>query len=121
MSTDEQRLRLALAGRYTLVSSIGAGGMATVYMARDVKHSREVAIKMLRSEVAGVLGAERFLREIAVTASLEHPNILPLLDSGNAEGQLHCVMPLVRASRSVIGSRATVNCQSTSRCTSSRR
>ena len=96
MSTDEQRLRRALAGRYTLVSSIGAGGMATVYMARDVKHSREVAIKVLRSEVAGVLGAERFLREIAVTANLEHPNILPLLDSGNADGQLYYVMPLVK-------------------------
>ena len=96
MSTDEQRLRLALAGRYTLESSIGAGGMATVYLARDVKHSREVAIKVLRAEVAGVLGAERFLREIAVTASLEHPNILPLLDSGNADGQLYYVMPLVK-------------------------
>ncbi len=96
MSTDEHRLRLALADRYTLEAPIGAGGMATVYLARDVRHGREVAIKVLRPEVSGALGAERFLREIAVTASLEHPNILPLLDSGNADGQLYYVMPLVK-------------------------
>jgi len=96
MSTDEHRLREALSGRYTVETPIGVGGMATVYLARDLKHGREVAIKVLRPELAGMLGAERFLREIAVTASLDHPNILPLLDSGDADGLLFYVMPMVK-------------------------
>ena len=86
----------ALADRYRVIREIGAGGMATVYLATDLRHGRDVAIKVLRSEVAGALGAERFLREIAVTAHLDHPGILSLLDSGNASGILYYVMPFVR-------------------------
>ncbi len=90
------QLTSALADRYRIMREIGAGGMATVYLAEDLRHGREVAIKVLRAEVAGALGADRFLREIAVTASLDHPGILPLLDSGNADGVLYYVMPFVR-------------------------
>ena len=86
----------ALADRYRVIREIGAGGMATVYLATDLRHGRDVAIKVLRSEVAGALGAERFLREIAVTAHLDHPGILSLLDSGNASGFFYYVMPFVR-------------------------
>jgi serine/threonine protein kinase/tetratricopeptide (TPR) repeat protein len=96
MSDTLDRLTSALAGRYRMVREIGAGGMATVYLAEDLRHGREVAIKVLRAEVAGALGADRFLREIAVTARLDHPSILPLLDSGNADGVLYYVMPFVR-------------------------
>ncbi|HSE67399.1 MAG TPA: protein kinase [Gemmatimonadales bacterium] len=74
---------------------LGAGGMAVVYLARDLKHDRLVALKVLRSEVAAMLGAERFLQEIRITARLDHPHILPLLDSGNAAGTLYYVMPYV--------------------------
>jgi eukaryotic-like serine/threonine-protein kinase len=79
------RLRTALADRYTLVRELGAGGMATVYLARDLKHDRDVAIKVLRPELAAVIGAERFLSEIKTTAALQHPHILPLFDSGTVE------------------------------------
>ncbi|MBY0491814.1 MAG: serine/threonine-protein kinase [Gemmatimonadaceae bacterium] len=88
-------LAAALADRYELVRELGAGGMATVYLARDVRHAREVAIKVLHPELAAVLGAERFLSEIRTTASLQHPHILPLFDSGEAAGQLFYVMPFV--------------------------
>ncbi|MBY0491826.1 MAG: protein kinase [Gemmatimonadaceae bacterium] len=88
-------LRTALADRYELLRELGAGGMATVYLARDVRHAREVAIKVLHPELAAVLGAERFLSEIRTTASLQHPHILPLFDSGEAAGQLFYVMPFV--------------------------
>src|SRR2546425_4259545 len=77
-----ERVRASLAGRYTIERELGRGGMATVYLARDVKHDRTVALKVLRSELAASVAAERFLREIQVTAHLTHPNILPLLDSG---------------------------------------
>ncbi len=90
------QLTAALADRYRVIREIGAGGMATVYLAEDLRHGREVAMKVLRAEVAGALGADRFLREIAVTARLDHPGILPLLDSGDAEGILYYVMPFVR-------------------------
>ena len=96
MSETLDRLTAALAHRYRIIREIGAGGMATVYLAEDLRHGREVAIKVLREEVAGALGADRFLREIAVTASLDHPSILPLLDSGDADGVLYYVMPFVR-------------------------
>ncbi|MBY0491819.1 MAG: serine/threonine-protein kinase [Gemmatimonadaceae bacterium] len=89
------RLRAAFADRYELLRELGAGGMATVYLARDVRHAREVAIKVLHPELAAVLGAERFLSEIRTTASLQHPHILPLFDSGEAAGQLFYVMPFV--------------------------
>ena len=96
MSDVPDQLTAALADRYRVIREIGAGGMATVYLAEDLRHGREVAIKVLRAEVAGALGADRFLRAIAVTASLDHPGILPLLDSGNADGVLYYVMPFVR-------------------------
>ena len=78
------RLGPALAGRYTITRELGRGGMATVFLAHDVRHDRPVALKVVRPEVAAALGAERFLREIKVTARLNHPHILPLLDSGEA-------------------------------------
>jgi tRNA A-37 threonylcarbamoyl transferase component Bud32/TolB-like protein len=85
----------ALRGRYLLERELGQGGMATVYLARDLKHDRVVALKVLRPELSAILGPERFLREIRVTAGLQHPHILPLLDSGEAGGLLYYVMPYV--------------------------
>src|SRR6059036_3739968 len=90
-----ERLRAALAGRYTIERELGRGGMATVYLARDLKHDRPVALKVLRPELALTLGADRFLREIQVTAHLTHPNILPLLDSGSAHEFLDYLTPYV--------------------------
>ena len=89
------RLKHALADRYAIEREIGAGGMATVYLAEDLKHHRKVAVKVLRPELAAVLGAERFLKEIEVTANLQHPNILPLYDSGEADTFLYYVMPYI--------------------------
>jgi len=89
------RLATALAERYTIEREIARGGMATVYLARDVRHDRRVAIKVLREEVAAAVGADRFLAEIRVTASLQHPHILPLFDSGKANGLLWYAMPFV--------------------------
>src|SRR5512139_427310 len=85
----------ALQGRYTIEREIGRGGMATVYLARDLKHHRQVALKVLNPELGAVLGVERFLAEIKVTANLQHPNLLPLFDSGEADGLLFYVMPFV--------------------------
>lgn len=87
------RLGAALSGRYNIVREIGAGGMATVFLARDVRHERDVALKLLRPELGAVLGTERFLSEIRVTAKLQHPHLLPLFDSGEADGFLYYVMP----------------------------
>jgi serine/threonine-protein kinase len=89
------RLSLALADRYRIERHLGAGGMATVYLAQDLKHDRKVAIKVLKPELAAVLGAERFVVEIKTTAALQHPHILPLFDSGSADGFLYYVMPYV--------------------------
>ena len=89
------QLSAALASRYEIEREIGAGGMATVYLARDVRHQRHVALKVLNPELGAVLGAERFLSEIRVTANLQHPNLLPLFDSGEADGLLFYVMPFV--------------------------
>jgi eukaryotic-like serine/threonine-protein kinase len=89
------QLAAALAGRYTVDREIGRGGMATVYLARDVRHNRKVALKVLNPELGAVLGVERFLAEIQVTANLQHPNLLPLFDSGEANGLLFYVMPFV--------------------------
>ncbi|HLE55650.1 MAG TPA: serine/threonine-protein kinase, partial [Rhodothermia bacterium] len=91
----DTRLGTALEGRYTIDREIGAGGMATVYLARDVRHKRNVALKVLNPELGAVLGAERFLAEIQVTANLQHPNLLPLFDSGEVNGLLFYVMPYV--------------------------
>jgi eukaryotic-like serine/threonine-protein kinase len=89
------RLSEALAARYRVSRELGVGGMATVYLAHDIRHDRDVAIKVLHPELAAALGVERFLAEIKTTAKLQHPHILPLLDSGEAEGLLYYVMPYV--------------------------
>ena len=90
-----ERLAAALADRYRIIREVGAGGMATVYLAEDLKHHREVALKVLRPELAATMGPERFFREIQVAARLQHPHILPLHDSGEAGGFLFFVMPFV--------------------------
>jgi serine/threonine-protein kinase len=95
MSDALERLGAALAEHYAIERQVGAGGMATVYLARDLKHDRHVALKVLRPELAAVLGIERFLSEIRVTAHLQHPHILPLFDSGQAGGLIYYVMPYV--------------------------
>src|SRR2546422_1774999 len=91
----EARLRAALADRYAIERELGRGGMAVVFLARDLRHDRPVAIKVLRQEIAAALGAERFLREIQIAAKLHHPHILPLYDSGAAGELLYYVMPYV--------------------------
>ena len=90
-----ERLKVALTDRYTIDRELGSGGMATVYPAEELKHHRQVALKVLRPELAAVLGAERFVQEITTTANLQHPHILPLFDSGEAEGFLYYVMPFI--------------------------
>jgi serine/threonine protein kinase/tetratricopeptide (TPR) repeat protein len=95
MSDVPERLMTALADRYRIERELGQGGMATVYLAEDLKHRRRVALKVLKPELAAVLGAERFVQEITTTASLQHPNILPLFDSGTADGFLFYVMPFI--------------------------
>ena len=93
--SDLNRLTASIADRYLVEREIGRGGMATVYLARDIKHDRQVALKVLDPELGAVLGSERFLAEIKVTANLQHPNLLPLFDSGEAGGLLFYVMPFV--------------------------
>src|SRR2546428_1665326 len=96
MRTDQRdSLNAALAGRYAIERELGSGGMATVYLARDVKHHRQVAVKVLRPELAAALGPDRFLREVEIAARLNHPHILALYDSGEANGFLFYVMPYV--------------------------
>src|SRR2546430_1077365 len=89
-------LSAALGERYTIDRVLGRGGMATVYVAEDLRHSRQVAIKVLRPDVAAAIGAERFLREITIAARLTHPHVLPLLDSRPAPGSLYYLMPYER-------------------------
>jgi serine/threonine-protein kinase len=96
MSGPDTRLASALADRYRIERELGQGGMATVYLAEDVKHKRKVALKVLKPELAAVLGADRFVQEITTTASLQHPHILPLFDSGTADGFLYYVMPFIQ-------------------------
>ena len=95
MTDVPETLKKSLAGRYDLEREIGRGGMATVYLANDVKHGRNVAVKVLRSDLAASLGTERFLREIQIAARLQHPHVLMLIDSGENEGFLYYVMPFV--------------------------
>ena len=95
MSEPVSRLSAALSDRYTIERELGAGGMATVYLAHDIKHDRDVAIKVLHPDLGAALGGERFLSEIRTTAKLQHPHILPLLDSGDADGLLYYVMPYI--------------------------
>ena len=92
---EVSRVRAALAAHYRIEHVLGEGGMATVYLAEDVKHHRKVAVKVMRPELAATLGADRFLREIEIAARLSHPSILAVHDSGNIEGILYYVMPLV--------------------------
>ena len=96
MDNPIDRLKAALADRYVISRELGAGGMATVYLAEDLKHERKVAVKVLRPELAAIVGAERFLHEIKVTANLQHPHILQLYDSGEANSFLYYVMPYVQ-------------------------
>ncbi|MCL7927286.1 MAG: serine/threonine-protein kinase [marine benthic group bacterium] len=91
----QERLSSALGDRYAIQSEIGRGGMATVFLAEDLKHHRQVAIKVLHPELTATLGAERFLHEIEIIAGLQHPHILPLHDSGESDGLLYFVMPYV--------------------------
>ncbi len=95
MSDAVTRLNAALEGRYAIERELGEGGLATVYLADDLKHERKVALKVLKPELAAVVGAERFMAEIKTTANLQHPHILPLFDSGEADGFLFYVMPYV--------------------------
>src|SRR5665213_2434571 len=94
MTEESSRLASALSGHYTIEREIGQGGMASVYLAHDLRHDRDVAIKVLHPDLGAALGADRFLSEIRTTAKLQHPHILPLLDSGDAAGLLYYVMPL---------------------------
>jgi len=93
MTDPLSRLRAALADRYTIERELGSGGMATVYLAEDLKLHRKVAVKVLRPELAAALGPDRFLQEIDIAAKLNHPHILGLYDSGDADGFLYYVMP----------------------------
>ena len=95
MTEIPERLSTMLADRYRLERELGAGGMATVYLAEDLRHDRKVALKVLRPEVAAIIGAQRFLQEIKTTANLQHPHVLGLIDSGTTDGQLWYVMPFV--------------------------
>ena len=95
MTELQARLQSALADRYTIDRELGRGGMAVVFLGTDMKHDRAVAVKVLRPELTATLGAERFLREIQIAAKLNHPHIVPLFDSGNADGLLYYVMPFV--------------------------
>jgi len=95
VSESVAELQAALVGRYRIEREVGRGGMSVVYLARDLKHDRDVALKLLRPELAVAVGPERFQREIHITAQLQHPNILPVYDSGEAAGRLHYVMPYV--------------------------
>ena len=93
--TTVDRLSTALADRYRIERELGQGGMATVYLAQDLKHDRKVAVKVLKPELAAALGAERFVVEIKTTAALQHPHILPLFDSDEVDGFLYYVMPFI--------------------------
>jgi eukaryotic-like serine/threonine-protein kinase len=93
--TQIGRLNAALEGRYSIEREVGEGGMATVYLASDLRHDRHVALKVLKPELAAVVGAERFLAEIRTTANLQHPHILPLFDSGQSDNLLWYAMPYV--------------------------
>jgi serine/threonine-protein kinase len=88
-----EQLRAALADRYEVERKLGEGGMAGVYLARDRRHGRQVAVKVLREDLTAAIGVERFLHEVQVVANLQHPHILALYDSGEAQGFLYYVMP----------------------------
>ena len=116
MTSSIDRFSNALSDRYTVTRELGQGGMATVYLAHDLKHDRDVAIKVLRDDVAQSVGRERFLREIRLAAKLSHPHILPLFDSGDADGTLFYVMPVVRGQSLRERLDASANCPSPRPC-----
>src|SRR5690348_2659679 len=89
-------IKAAIADRYLLERELGAGGMATVFLAHDARHNRKVAVKVMHPDLAALIGPERFLQEIETTANLHHPHILPLFDSGRVEGTVFYVMPYVQ-------------------------
>ena len=95
MTVPNGSLAAAIADRYRIEREVGSGGMATVYLAQDLRHHRQVAVKVLKPELAAGIGAERFLSEIRTTANPQHPHVLPLFVSGETEGQLYYVMPFV--------------------------
>lgn len=95
MTSNTERLNAALGGNYRIVRHLGEGGMASVYLCDDLRHGRQVALKLLKPELAARIGAERFIQEIRTTASLQHPHILPLFDSGSVDGFLYYVMPFI--------------------------
>ena len=95
MGDIPEKLRFALADHYELERMIGAGGMATVFLARDLKHRRQVAVKVLKADFSATIGSDRFLREIDIAANLTHPHILALHNSGEAAGLLYYVMPFI--------------------------
>ena len=95
MSDQLQRLGVVVADRYVVERELGGGGMAMVYLARDLKHERHVALKVLRPELAAAIGSERFLQEIQILARLSHPHVLPFYDSGEADGLLYYVMAYI--------------------------
>ena len=119
MNEQVDRLKTALADRYTVERQIGEGGMAVVYLAEDVKHKRKVALKVLRAELAAAIGSERFVREIEIAAKLSHPHILPLYNSGDADGSLFYVMPFVEGEtlREHLDSEGSLSIQETARLT----
>ncbi|HJR50533.1 MAG TPA: serine/threonine-protein kinase, partial [Gemmatimonadales bacterium] len=96
MAKPLDHLSIILSDRYRVERELGAGGMATVYLAQDLKHDRKVAIKVLRPELAAVIGADRFVREIRTIAALQHPHILGLIDSGEVNGTAYYVMPYIQ-------------------------
>lgn len=116
MSELLDRLRSLLADRYLIGREVGRGGMAAVFLADDRKHDRQVAVKVLHPELARVVGGERFLREINIAAHLRHPHIVPLLDSGEADGLLYYVMPYVEGESPDGGSRYMDNSTSPRPC-----
>jgi serine/threonine-protein kinase len=95
LENPDEQFKAALSQRYRIERELGRGGMSVVFLARDLRHERDVAIKLLHPEIAAAVGAERFLREIRITARLQHPHVLPLMDSGEADGFLYYVMPYV--------------------------
>ena len=108
-----EQLRAALGDRYEVERLVGEGGMATVYLAKDLRHGRKVAIKTLRAELAASIGADRFLREIRLAANLQHPNVLALYDSGDADGILYYVMPFIEGESLRTGSTGSSSFPST--------
>ena len=117
VSDTSRRFSAEVDGHYRIERELGTGGMATVYLAHDLKHDRDVAIKVLHPELAAALGGERFLSEIRTTARLQHPHILPLLDSGEAGGLLYYVMPFVAGETlRARGSSASDSFRSTTPC-----